>query len=162
MSAIDIEQTTVPVPAEDSAAAVQRRPPLLEVKHLSVRYLTEAGAVPACEDVNLTLRPAMPTSAPDLTRDNTLRSATPEIDLGLPTKCVPGEAVTLGGLIYGQWVHLSVNGTGQDLGWHFPTLAGEVTFVVPEGTKAGRDDLIVRDVNGQVITFGRFHVSPKA
>jgi peptide/nickel transport system ATP-binding protein len=34
---------------------VNERPVLLETKNLSVRYLTERGAVPACEDVNLTL-----------------------------------------------------------------------------------------------------------
>ncbi|MDO5735368.1 MAG: ABC transporter ATP-binding protein [Propionibacteriaceae bacterium] len=53
MSTINAETNTAPL--EDSASAIQRRPPLLEVKHLAVRYLTEAGAVPACEDVNLTL-----------------------------------------------------------------------------------------------------------
>lgn len=34
---------------------IDQRPVLLEARNLSVRYLTEKGAVPACDNVDLTL-----------------------------------------------------------------------------------------------------------
>ena len=110
--------------------------------------------------VALDARPAKPTTTPQLTRKN-YNNRTSPIDLGLDRKYRAGQLLVADGLAHGQWYHLSVNGTGASLGWHFATLDDTVELILPANLKNGKDTLVVLDSHEREVAFGDFHVTPK-
>lgn len=110
--------------------------------------------------ISLEPRPAQPATTPTLTRKD-YDGLTSPISLGLDRKYRAGQLLVADGLAYGQWYHLSVNGTGTSLGWHFPTLDDTVELILPEKVKNGMDTLVVLDSEGREVAFGAFHVTPK-
>lgn len=110
--------------------------------------------------VTLDVRPAMPATTPDLQRKD-YDGLTSPVDLGLERRYRAGQLLVAHGLDHGRWYHLSVNGTRQSLGWHFPSLDDTVELIVPETVKNGMDTLVVIDAEGREVGFGAFHVTPK-
>lgn len=76
----------------------------------------------AVEAVTVTLeaKPVKP-SAPLVVSRKDYDALVSPMDLKLGEKYRSGQLLVAEGLEYGQWYHLAVNGTGQSLGWHFPT-----------------------------------------
>lgn len=108
----------------------------------------------------LDTKPAQPTSEPTHERRDYDGLVSP-VDIGLERKYRAGQKLTANGLAYGQWYFVYVNGTGQSLGWHFPTLEDKVELLLPEDVKNGTDTLVVLDSQGDEVAFDRFQVTPK-
>lgn len=110
--------------------------------------------------VTLEAKPAKPTTTPTLTRKD-YDGLTSPIDLALDRKYRAGQLLVADGVAYGQWYHLSVNGTAQSLGWHFATLDDSIELILPETVKNGTDTLVILDSSGREVAFGGLHVTPK-
>lgn len=85
----------------------------------------------------------------------------PPVDLGLAAaKHSVGDTVTLHGAAAHEWGYVYLNQHGQRFGWFLADSNGSITFTVPEGTKNGKDTLILLDQDGERVSFGDFHVTP--
>ena len=100
-----------------------------------------------------------PTDEPVLSRDKL--TGQPPFDLGLgDLKYSVGDTVTVRGAAANEWGYLYLNQHGQRFGWFQADSEGTITFTVPEGTKNGKDALVLLDRNGNRVSFGTFHVTP--
>ncbi|MHA7175173.1 exo-alpha-sialidase [Arthrobacter sp. Sr24] len=119
----------------------------------------DASADVAVDAVELPVLPAEPGFEPELERMKL--KGQPPVDLGLEAgKISVGATVTLHNLAANEWAYLHLNQHGARIGWFLADANGAVTFTVPEGTKNGKDALVVSDQDGQFRSFGTFHVTP--
>ncbi|WP_218713762.1 exo-alpha-sialidase [Arthrobacter sp. BF1] len=122
----------------------------------------DATTVASLAAVTLPVAPAVPeepTFEPSVERANL--KGQPPVDLGLKAgKYSVGELVSLKGLPANEWVYVHLNQHGARIGWFLGNADGTLTFTVPEGTKNGKDALVVSDRNGEFLSFGTFHVTP--
>ncbi|ALV46586.1 hypothetical protein MB46_14870 [Arthrobacter alpinus] len=134
------------------------------VAERSVALAAANGAKNASKDVlvqavELPVLPAMPGFEPSVTRLDL--KGQPPVDLGLNTgKYSIGDTVTVKNLPANEWAFAHLNQHGARIGWFLADAQGTVTFTVPDGTKNGKDTLVVLDGNGGLFSFGTFHVTP--
>lgn len=162
---------------EQGTLAVGATATFTETRELSTAELSEGavaersialaavnGAKDASKDVlvqavELPVIPAMPGFEPSVTRLDL--KGQPPVDLGLSTgKFSIGDTVTVKNLPANEWAYVHLNQHGASIGWFLADAQGTVTFTVPEGTKNGKDTLVVSDGNGGLFSFGTFHVTP--
>ena len=111
------------------------------------------------EAIELPVLPAKPDFEPALTREN-LKGQRPG-DLGLNTgKYSVGDTVTVKNVPANEWAYVYLNQHGARIGWFLADAQGTITFTVPEGTKNGKDTLVVSGQDGTFLSFGTFHVTP--
>ena len=141
--------------AELAAGAVAER---------SVVVTGANGAKGASSDIaaaalTLPVLPAEPGFEPEVKRMKL--KGQPPVDLGLKAgKVSVGDTVTVHNLPANEWAYLHLNQHGARIGWFLADADGTLTFTVPEGTKNGKDALVVSDQDGSFRSFGDFHVTP--
>ncbi|WP_104109957.1 exo-alpha-sialidase [Arthrobacter sp. N199823] len=141
--------------AEIAAGAVSER----TVALAAVNGTKDAAQDVVVQAVELPVLPAMPDFEPSVKREN-LNSQAP-IDLGLRDgKYSIGDTVTVRNLPANKWSYVHLNQHGARIGWFLADAQGTASFIVPEGTKNGKDTLVVSDQNGEFLSFGTFHVTP--
>jgi sialidase-1 len=118
-----------------------------------------AGADLAVAALPLEIHPPKPAGDPAVDRVN-VKGQSP-VDLGLNAgKYSVGDTVTVHGAPANQWGYVYLNQHGQRFGWFLADADGTITFTVPNGTKNGKDTLVLLDANGALVSFGTFHVTP--
>lgn len=157
LGASSVAQATITLTQADVDAGTVAVPGFTATAHNGSK---DASVTVAPSSLSLALKPAKPAAEPPVARADYDGTVSP-VDLGLAFKYRAGQKVTLENLPYGQWYYLYVTGTGQRLGWFFPTLGNEVSLILPEGTKNGADTLVVLDSEGRQEGFGTLHVTPK-
>ncbi len=135
-----------------------------EIRGSSIAAGGHNGAKPANADLAvaalpLPLLPAKPTSTPPVDRAHL--KGQPPVDLGLDKgKYSVGDTVTVHGAPANRWGYIYLNQHGQRFGWFLADGNGTITFTVPQGTKNGKDMLVLLDRDGVQVSFGAFHVTP--
>ncbi len=110
--------------------------------------------------VELPVLPEMPDFEPNNGRVNV--KGEPPVDLGLKTgKYSIGDTVTVKNLPANEWAYMHLNQHGARIGWFLADAQGTVEFTVPQGTKNGKDTLVVSGADGQFLSFGTFHATPR-
>lgn len=141
--------------AEIAAGAVAER----TVALAAVNGAKDAAQDVVVQAVELPVLPAMPDFEPSAERVQL--KGQPPVDLGMNTgKYTVGDTVTIKNVPANEWAYVHMNQHGARIGWFLADAQGAVTFTVPEGTKNGKDALVVSDRNGVFLSFGTFHVTP--
>ncbi|MBP2412991.1 sialidase-1 [Arthrobacter stackebrandtii] len=145
--------------AEIAAGAVAER----SVSIAAANGAKDASAVAQTAAVELPVQPATPEEPafePSVERAN-LKGQAP-VDLGLKVgKYSVGEMVTVKNLPVNEWAYVHLNQHGARIGWFLANDEGTITFEVPEGTKNGKDTLVVSGQDGKFLSFATFHTTPK-
>lgn len=134
------------------------------VAERSVALAAVNGAKDASKDalvqaVELPVLPGKPDFEPAVTRAQL--KGQPPVDLGLNTgKYSVGDTVTIKNVPANEWAYVHMNQHGARIGWFLADAQGTITFTVPEGTKNGKDALVVSGQDGTFLSFGTFHVTP--
>lgn len=146
--------------AELAAGAVAERSIALAAAN-GAKDASAAVAVGAVELPVLPETPGKPDFEPSVARAN-LKGQAP-VDLGLKADTYStGDTVAVNKLPANEWSYVHLNQHGARIGWFLADEHGTVTFTVPEGTKNGKDTLVVSDGNGELFSFGTFQVTPAA
>ncbi|MBP2412992.1 sialidase-1 [Arthrobacter stackebrandtii] len=144
--------------AEIAAGAVAER----SVSIAAANGAKDASAVAQTAAVELPVQPATPEEPafePSVERAN-LKGQAP-VDLGLKVgKYSVGEMVTVKNLPVNEWAYVHLNQHGARIGWFLANDEGTITFEVPEGTKNGKDTLVVSGQDGKFLSFATFHTTP--
>ncbi|MCT9870651.1 exo-alpha-sialidase [Paenarthrobacter aurescens] len=106
----------------------------------------------------LAVQPLQPEAEPTVTSQDL---GTPPTDLGTEDKYRTGQKVVLKGLEYGDWYYVYLNKKSYRIGWIFPSTANTVEFILPSDVNNGRDDVVVLDKDGALVSFDRLQVTPK-
>ena len=148
--------TTRDVTAAELAAGQIQGYSIAASGHNGTKVATTELVVVALE---LPLVPAKPTTDPAVVKANL--KGEPPVDLGLTNgKYSVGDTVTVHGAPDNQWGYVYLNHHGQRFGWFLADANGSITLTVPQGTKNGKDTLVLLDTNGERVSFGTFHVTP--
>ncbi|WP_449374030.1 NEW3 domain-containing protein [Arthrobacter psychrolactophilus] len=155
---VSFSQTRELTTAEIAAGAIAAH----SVTVAAANGAKDATAVASLAAVTLPVAPAVPEEPafePSVERAN-LKGQAP-VDLGLKDgKYSVGELVSLKGVPANEWAYVHLNQHGARIGWFLADAEGTLTFTVPEGTKNGKDTVVVSDMNGEFLSFGTFHVTP--
>ncbi len=119
----------------------------------------DASAVAPVAAIALPVTSEAPSLEPTVERAN-LKGQSP-VDLGLQDgKYSAGDMVTVKNLPANEWAYVHLNQHGERIGWFLANDEGAITFEVPEGTKNGKDTLVVSGQDGAFLSFATFHVTP--